>query len=832
MLYRSPKRIYTNSALEFWFEKLSSNWERYFLPEELDAGRSVYRSGDIREVELNKGDAIIHYKFHQSECYALIDWEKDKFAIRFSTEDRRLGRSLAAAGFYEIEELVADEIPPVPSVEKTSENIKASPSEEEIIKPEPSEEHARALILKLDSTFKGLTLEAFWQETGEDLKKTRLLNGQQRVAELNSPERETLIRLTTKLHQVGFVNHKRAHKYSLSDHSRICSFLTEELPAWNNYFRVEINQRVSALIRGLQTVHVEAMANTNGGKMNLSWIMRVGNHTLTAEESQIILKRCRNSVILPDLGMVKVPEEKAEILAEWQSYLDDDIAGELPKYMLFSLFDRQLIHLNLSSDLAQWRESLLEPPYKNGVLPDFLRPYQKRGVAWLSHLFEKECHALLADEMGLGKTLQTAALIDYRPISGMRHLIVCPASVVPVWRNELNKYFPHLKTEILNSNHNFVIHSDPVIWLSSYTQLRRQKSLLEDVEFGYAVLDEAQLIKNPEAKVTIACLNIRAQHRVVLTGTPLENRHLDMWTLFRYLMPGLLGGRRKFEKSIQDNEPDLIEKLNRQIAPFILRRTKKDVIQDLPPKMEMELICPLTDIQQQQYMSITEQGISVLGENLQKAASERTISLFTLLTRLRQVCCDPDLLPWLSADLEQSGKINILLEKMDEIIANGHKVVIFSQFVSLLKRVRSGLEKRFNKISIYELTGKTLDREKPVKQFQESAGGSIILVSLRAGGTGITLHAADYVFLLDPWWNPAVEAQAIDRVHRIGQDKTVSVYRMITIGTIEERIERLKFSKRELFEQLVGGISDMTDFKKYFNSLSELISLNTLSLGK
>ena len=330
----------------------------------------------------------------------------------------------------------------------------------------------------------------------------------------------------------------------------------------------------------------------------------------------------------------------------------------------------------------------------------------------------------------------------------------------------------------------------------------------------------------------MACLNISARHRVILTGTPLENRHLDLWTLFRFLMPGLLGGRRKFEKSVQDNETGLIDKLNRQIAPFVLRRTKKDVIKELPPKLEMNLICPLTDIQQQQYMNITEQGISALGENLKKVASERTISLFTLLTRLRQVCCDPDLLPWLSADLNQSGKINILLEKMEEIIANGHKVVIFSQFVSLLKRVRSGIEERFENIPIYELTGRTLDREKPVKEFQEGDAGSIILVSLRAGGTGITLHAADYVFLLDPWWNPAVESQAIDRVHRIGQDKTVSVYRMITTGTIEERIEKLKINKRELFDQLVGGISDMTDIKNHFNSLSELISLSNNSPTK
>lgn len=832
MLYRSPKRIYTNSALEFWFEKLSSNWEQYFLPEELSNGRSIYRSGDIREVELSNEDAIIHYKFHQDECYALIDWRKDKFETRFSIEDRDLGNALAVAGFYEIEELVADEISAVHSLEDVTEEIKEEESVDESPLPEIGRKKGRNLRLKLDSTFNGLTLETCWQEPEGNAERSKLLNGNKRIDELNSSERETLIRLTSKLHKVGFIKQKRAKKYILTDHSRICNFLTDDLSAWGNYFSVEINQRVKSLIRGLQTVDVEAVAKTDNGKLNLTWILQVGNQTLSADESQIVLKRCRSSVILPELGMVKIPNDKAGVLADWQKYLDENNSGKLPKYMLFSLFDRQVIRLNLSSELEQWRDSLLEPPLKNGILPDLLRSYQKRGVAWLSHIFEKECHALLADEMGLGKTIQTAALIDYRPISGLRHLVVCPASVVPVWKNELSKYFPHLKTEILKSSHNFLTHSEPVIWISSYTQLRRQKALLDDVEFGYAVLDEAQLIKNPEAKVTIACLNIRARHRIVLTGTPLENKHLDLWTLFRFLMPGLLGGRRKFEQSIQDNESGLLKKLNRQIAPFILRRTKKEVMKDLPPKMEMTLICPLTDIQHQQYLSITEQGISALGDNLKEAASERTISLFTLLIRLRQVCCDPDLLPWVSAELNQSGKINVLLEKMDEIIANGHKVVIFSQFVSLLKRVRLGIENRFEEIPIYELTGKTLDREKPVKEFQEGVAGSVILVSLRAGGTGITLHAADYVFLLDPWWNPAVEAQAIDRVHRIGQNNKVSVYRMITTGTVEDRIEKLKVNKRELFDQLVGGISDMTDFKNHFNSLSELISLNSFNLDK
>jgi len=260
---------------------------------------------------------------------------------------------------------------------------------------------------------------------------------------------------------------------------------------------------------------------------------------------------------------------------------------------------------------------------------------------------------------------------------------------------------------------------------------------------------------------------------------------------------------------------------------FILRRTKKEVAQELPQKVEMDLLCPLTDVQRTEYARICSEGLERLGDDVGAAMREKSFGFLALLTRLRQTCCDPDMLPWLKSPLSDSGKINLLVEKLAEVIGSGHKVVIFSQFVMLLDRVRAALVQNFPDLPRYELTGMTLDRLKPVQQFQNAPGAAAMLVSLKAAGTGITLHAADYVFLLDPWWNPAVEAQAIDRVHRIGQTNTVFVYRLVTAGTIEERIQALKEEKKDLFDKLIGGLGGDFDLSQHFSSLRGLVQLTT-----
>jgi superfamily II DNA or RNA helicase len=674
-----------------------------------------------------------------------------------------------------------------------------------------------------------LACDAFWvKKSGKQsaAEKQAAFGKLAEGLDLSGPEREKMIRLASLARRSGFHFNSARACYVMEEWDKAPGFLRNELKNWHNYFTVEVDPAVNALTRGLRETELTGRAVAKGrARLAFHWDLRVGDEWLTPEEARRLVRRGPGTSFIAGRGLVRLPPDQAETLADWHHVLDKRLSGGLPNYMLLSVFAREAGHVQVSPELQAWKDALYKPDWSIDGLPPFLRPYQAQGVKWLRHLCECGCHGLLADEMGLGKTLQVLSLLDIRGMGERPNLIVCPASVVPVWRHEVARFFPHLAVEVLKAGHDFAEHRGPALWLASYTQLRRHKNILEKVEFGYAVLDEAQFIKNPEAKATQACLRLRARHRIALTGTPLENRPLDLWTLFRYLMPGLLGPRKAFETESQRNPAAQRDHLRKQIAPFVLRRTKREVAKELPNKVEMELACPLTDVQREEYSRLAREGVGALGQDLAAAARERPLTLLTLLTRLRQACCDPALLPWLDTPVENSGKLNVLAERLDEVIAGGHKVVIFSQFVSLLRRARSLIEARFPGLALWELTGQTLDREKPVESFQTASGAGIMLVSLRAGGTGITLHAADYVFLLDPWWNPAVEDQAIDRVHRLGQDRTVFVYRMIAVGTIEERIQRLKAEKRALFDRVVGDLADLTDIQSFFRSLSDLVDL-------
>lgn len=857
MSSRACSRVYNEATLEQWFENVALEWESHFDEVILERGREIYRAGQITGVELSEGDAIINCAFARKDtCYAVLEWGPKGPQVRSSTEDDALGRAVAAAGLYEIEELVADEIAPLPYVPKpkrppSSEAKDArisSPSEKtESRRKQPAKKRdnfrnskARRLMLQLEGLGTGLRLKAFWVEADgtqvEALRETKTAG--------NSSERETLVRLTVMAKESGFL-YRRAHKdFLIADPERIPAFLKRSLSRWRQQFGVvKLDPEAQRMAVGVQPVAVLGQVAAAGRTaIRVDWRMQLGSDWLTRETTQRLAKAGRGTHIVKGLGLVRVAPEQSEAMAEW--HVGSQEEGQIwPRYMVFSLFGERGAALDLGETMKTWRSSM-ENKSEDAVsavsLPEFLRDYQARGVRWLANLQQQGCHGLLADEMGLGKTLQVLTLLQRYPIAGKHNLIVCPASVVPVWENEAARWYPELKTSILRSGQIFSEGAEDEtdetgrekhLWIASYTQLRRHKHLLDQVEFGYAVLDEAQQIKNPDAKVTHACCAIKAECRIALTGTPLENRMLDLWTIFRYLMPGLLGTRSQFELALQsgDNEQriNFEARLRKQIAPFILRRLKDAVGKDLPPKMEMDLICPITDLQRSTYQSLLNEGIQTLGGDLQAAMQSQAMHFFSLLTRLRQACCDPGLVPGVEADLLQSGKIQTLLVHLEEALnGNGsRKVVIFSQFVQLLKRLKPVLKKTFPKVALLELTGQTKDRQKPVETFQTTEQPAVILVSLRAGGTGITLHAADYVFLLDPWWNPAVESQAVDRIHRIGQSRRVFVYRMITQGTVEARIQQLKAEKRTLFEDTLGGLKSAGDLKEHFSDLEDLARL-------
>jgi superfamily II DNA or RNA helicase len=852
MQSHGPKRFYTPNALEFWFEKLSGEWSRTFSASQLDEGRRIYREGEVRELELSDRDAIVHRRIDKKDEYAVIEWDGSGLSVRSSTTDREMAHALAVAGLHEIEELVADEISPLRDAEAPAAPPPA-PRAPAPVPPLPrrapsppaggpdrngAPAAARTLLLAFKTRVAGLAFQAFWVEPGDKARVPALGPGAHAGGNghVTSGERAKLIGLAAYARKAHFHYDQETGVYLLESLVEIPNFLRTGIPSWKRAFAIELDDKAANLTKGTRAIEIEAVAErappgqSHGGgegtSLNLRWIFRAGERMLTDAEVATLLKRNGQLVILPSLGIVSLSAERWDSYSAWQRSVEEVPAGStLPPYLIFSLFNDARLKVTLSPEIAAWRERVLTPPATPPALPGILRPYQCRGVEWLHHLCDVGCHGLLADEMGLGKTLQVLSLLAARPRPELPGLIVCPASVVPVWRSEIAKFFPHLSTEVLKAGNDFAARREPVLWLASYTQLRKHRALLEGVQFGYAVLDEGQFIKNPDAKVTQTCFAVRAAHRVVLTGTPLENRQLDLWSIFRFLLPGLLGTRPAFEAALHADREGTLGRLRAQLAPFILRRTKKEVAQELPPKVEMDLICPLTEVQRNAYARICAEGLARLGDDVGAAMREKSFGFLALLTRLRQTCCDPDMLPWLSAPLHDSGKINLLVEKLAEVVGSGHKVVIFSQFVMLLARVRSALAQHYPDLPRYELTGMTLDRERPVQEFQGAPGAAAMLVSLKAAGTGITLHAADYVFLLDPWWNPAVEAQAVDRVHRIGQTNTVFVYRMVTAGTIEERIQALKAAKRDLFDRLVDGIGGDFDLSRHFSSLHSLVQL-------
>jgi SNF2 family DNA or RNA helicase len=844
MQSHGPKRFYTPHSLEFWFGRLEDDWSLAFTPSQLEEGRRLYRAGEVRELELTESHAVVHRRIDKKDEYAVIEWNPDGLSVRSSTTDRELAHALAVAGLHEIEELVADEISPLPGESSNGQGHDHAPTGHELPpRPQPSKDAdgappdraARPLLLVFKIRVTGLAFRAFWVEHDQ---KTRLPalgagahpNGNGHVS---SAERAKLIGLAAYARKAHFQYDQETSVYRMESLVEIPNFLKGTLPAWRRLFAIELDDKAAHLLKGTRAIEIEAVAERSpggGGResagLNLRWIFRSGERLLTDSEVATLLKRGGQPVILPSLGIVSLPADRWESYSAWQKTAEETADGaSLPPYLVFSLFNDARLKLTLSPEIEAWRQRLLTPPAAPPDVPELLRPYQRRGVEWLHHLCEAGCHGLLADEMGLGKTMQVLALLSVRSIRDRPNLIVCPASVVPVWRQEIAKFFPDFAVDVLKTGNDFSSGRAPMLWLASYTQLRKHRALLDGVEFGYAVLDEGQFIKNPDAKVTQTCFAIRTRHRIVLTGTPLENRQLDLWSIFRFLLPGLLGSRGAFEATLHADREGTISRLRAQLAPFMLRRTKREVAQELPPKVEMDLICPLTDVQRSEYARICTEGLARLGDDVGAAMREKSFGFLALLTRLRQTCCDPDMLPWLKAPLEDSGKINLLIEKLAEIVGSGHKVVIFSQFVMLLDRVRAALIRHFPELPRYELTGMTLDRQKPVEGFQAAAGAAAMLVSLKAAGTGITLHAADYVFLLDPWWNPAVEAQAVDRVHRIGQTNTVFVYRMVTAGTVEERIQVLKASKRDLFDRLVDGLGGDFDLSQHFTSLRSLVQL-------
>ncbi|MEO5802790.1 MAG: DEAD/DEAH box helicase [Verrucomicrobiota bacterium] len=462
-----------------------------------------------------------------------------------------------------------------------------------------------------------------------------------------------------------------------------------------------------------------------------------------------------------------------------------------------------------------------------------LRPYQKDGFDFLCHLTHHKLGGILADDMGLGKTLQTLAWLSWLRSQHLKDLkpalVICPASVLHNWRREAEKFTPHLKVLVLESGaarHNLrqqIPQHDLIV--TNYALLRRDLEALQKFSFRAVVLDEAQFIKNPDAQVTQSVKQLEASQKLALTGTPLENRLLDLWSIVDFIQPNFLGTQEHFTETYEprpsaeraatrDGEMEdskshvpgseleariARRKLSSKLRPLMLRRLKKQVAKDLPDRIEERRDCDLGEAQRKLYLAeLRRSREQVMQSVAEKGLGKSTIHVLAALTRLRQICCHPQLVGNDSA----SGKTETLFELLEPLLADNQKVLIFSQFVQMLKLLEK--ECRQRNISTHILTGETKDRQSVVNAFQEQSGGSLFLLSLRAAGTGLNLTTASYVVLYDPWWNPAVEAQAIDRSHRIGQTRTVNAYRLIAPGTVEEKIWDLQQRKAQTIADVLG----------------------------
>ena len=455
------------------------------------------------------------------------------------------------------------------------------------------------------------------------------------------------------------------------------------------------------------------------------------------------------------------------------------------------------------------------------TLQAVLRPYQIAGFQWLNYLNEVGWGGILADDMGLGKTVQALTMMEYykRTNGSLKAIVICPTTLIYNWQNEVKKFTPELTFHIHHGNARSRSHEELTkhnIIITTYGTLRSDINVFMQVLFDYVVLDESQAIKNPASKVTKAASLLTAKNRVCMSGTPLQNNTFDIFAQMNFLNPGLLGNmeffRNEFATPIDKfGEPEQKEHLRKLLYPFILRRTKEQVAKDLPDKTETILFCEMESEQRSIYESFRNSyRDKILGTIDQQGIDKSQLTILQGLMKLRQICDSPAILNEEDKYPNHSIKLDELTREISENIGE-HKALIFSQFLGMLALIKGKLKEQNIPFEYFDGSTSPVDREKAIQNFQNNDDCRVFLISLKAGGVGLNLTAADYVYIVDPWWNPAVEQQAIDRTHRIGQTKNIFAYRMICIDTIEDKILQLQERKKILAKEL---ISDETSFVK------------------
>jgi len=542
-----------------------------------------------------------------------------------------------------------------------------------------------------------------------------------------------------------------------------------------------------------------------------------GNTRATLPELLAALRQGRSTVTLSDGTIGIMPDSWSERLRAL-SAAGDDSSGDSVRFKRsqVGLLDALLAAMPTTSVDEKFEHArrelhsfeTLSPADPPESFHGELRTYQRDGLAWLHFLNRFGFGGCLADDMGLGKTVQALALLEERRLAKEGpSLVVVPRSLLFNWRQEATRFTPDMRVLVHEGRdraRDAASFADFDIVLITYGTLRRDAPLLAETEFDYVILDEAQAIKNASTETAKAARLLRAKHRLAMSGTPVENRITELWSLFEFLNPGMLGAARVFKAlGTGDEEESGRTLIARAVRPFILRRTKEEVAPELPEKLEQTIYVELEPNERKRYDELRDHyRAALLGRVDRDGIARSKIQILEALLRLRQAACHSGLLDETRA-AESSSKFDLLIPQLAEIVAEGHKALVFSQFTSLLALLKPQLDSE--KIVYEYLDGQTRDREERVRRFQTDPECGVFLISLKAGGLGLNLTAADYVYLLDPWWNPAVEAQAIDRTHRIGQTRRVFASRLIARDTVEEKVLELQQAKRDLAEAIIGG---------------------------
>ncbi len=617
--------------------------------------------------------------------------------------------------------------------------------------------------------------------------------------------------------------------FALHDAERAATLVRDVLPAWDDV-EVRLDESLSALSGGEDSIDiaVSARPSTVEGERNDWFELNVdvfvgGGEPLTPKELAALLASSgRYAEVRGKLFDVAKLRSQGNLLSDITDRKRNGLAA------LVALRDElheSFTNVTLPVEVERLRDRLrdfngieeVEPPE---ALKDTLRGYQRRGLDFLSYLSSFQFGGILADEMGLGKTLQVVTyLLKRKQEEGAApSLVIAPTSVTHTWESEIKRFAPELSILRLQSGAERAQRFEEIenydVIITSYALARLDAAQLERFTFRTLILDEAQNAKNPSSQIAKVVRNLNADHRLALTGTPVENSLRDLWAIFAFVEPGLLGSeasfRRRFENPIGEGDEKAAHALRSRLEPFVLRRTKEDVARELPERTEAVIECELSPLQRRLYRGIAEAARrDVLAKLDEEGAIEgASVHVLAALTRLRQVCAHPGLIvPAYIDETEASGKFDAFIETVEEVLSGGHRVLVFSAFSSMLKIMRASMDRKNIGYGYLDGATKDRDRQAEVERFMQAEGPPVFLCSLKAGGVGLTLTAADYVILYDPWWNPAVERQAIDRTHRIGQTRPVTAYRMVTVGSVEEKIRALAERKNALSKAVIKADS-------------------------